>query len=663
MSWLVETRPILEAEGWTVEVDADLLPEIVTAGPAAWSLAIGGASAANAGVVDGGPAIDWFGATLGVEVDGERVDVLPAVVRMLQAMPADRDPAKGSDLGYATIPLFDGRVLAVPYAKLRPILSALWRLFAGEELGAGGETRTPLRVSRWQAGLLANLGTESGAPISVEMPDRVASLARALTADHSVPTPLPPCFRADLRSYQQAGLDRMQLLASCGFGMVLADDMGLGKTVQALAHLSVEHANGRLDAPALVIAPTSVLHNWAAEAARFVPEFRVLTWRGHDRVAHRERLTETEIVVTSYPILARDEALLSKLRWSIVIADEAQAIRNPKTAAAAALFGLNRRQTIALTGTPVQNLLADLWSIAHATNPGLLGTAKDFVRRYQTPIEKRGDAVARARLARRMSPFLLRRTKDVVAGELPPKTEIAEMVTLEGDQAALYEAVRLAMQARVQAAIAAKGLDRSRIVVLGALLKLRQACCDPRLVKGFSAGAKSGPAASAKLHRLYELLGTFRAEGRSVLLYSQFTSMLDLIRADLDAGQRSYSWLTGKTRNRAEPERQFQSGETDLFLVSLKAGGEGLNLIAAEVVVLYDLWWNPAAEAQATDRAHRIGQSKPVFVHRLIAENTIEVKILELQARKRALGNALWEVDRAADFKAMTHDDVVTLFA
>ena len=676
--FLLDTRPALEAEGWRIEVADDFPLTLAVPDDAEWRLDIGDAPPARGSPSVDESGIDWFDATLGIEVDGERVDVLPAIVQMLRLLPPDRDPgdvAGGEPAGYATILQGDGRTLALPYAKLRPILSALWRLFAqGEVAAADGK---PVRLSRWQAGELTGMAQEAGAKVAVVAPERVALLAGALAdAATAEPTRTPLSFHATLRPYQQSGLDRMQLLGRAGFGLVLADDMGLGKTVQALAHLAVEHALGRLDSPALVIAPTSVLPNWAAEAASFALALSVHVWHGPDRAATPDALSDCNVVVTSYPLLARDAALLGARAWSIVIADEAQMIRNPATAAAQALFALTRRQTIALTGTPIENSLGDIWSIAHATNPGLLGTAKDFVRHYRTPIEKHGDPAARARLARRLRPFLLRRTKDEVASELPPKTEIAEMVALEGAQAALYEAVRLAMHARVQDAIATKGLARSRIVVLDALLKLRQTCCDPRLVKHADAAAPptakrraatrnvtTTAPASAKLARLHELLDTLRAEGRAVLLFSQFTSMLDLIRADLDAAGRTYAWLTGDTQDRVAPVRRFQAGEVDLFLISLKAGGTGLNLTRADAIILYDPWWNPAVEAQAIDRAHRIGQTKPVFVHRLIAKNTIEEKMLALQARKRELAAALWEGGADANaLDALTPEDVTNLF-
>ncbi len=673
-TFLLETRRQLETEGWRVEVDEDFPLRIAVADDASWRVEIGDRGGGQSfGGLDGSET-DWFDTALGIDVNGRRVDILPAVLAMLRVLPPYVDPADFYDppvetrasSAYATIPLDDGRTLALPYARLRPVLSVLWQLFARDDIvGSGGG----LRVGRWQAAEVAALGGAEG--LTVLAPDRVARLARELAvAPDAVPTRLPDDFSATLRPYQQAGVDRMQRLARAEFGLVLADDMGLGKTVQTLAHLAVEHAAGALDAPALVIAPTSVLPNWVSEAAAFAPALRVHLWSGPDRKDNLDALDSVDLVVTSYPLLARDTDVLSRRRWSIVVADEAQFVRNPATAAAQALFGLIRRQTIALTGTPVENSLGDIWSIAHATNPGLLGSAKDFVRRYRTPIERRGDEHARRMLAHRLRPFLLRRTKDEVAPELPPKTEIAETVVLEGAQAALYEAVRLAMHVRVQDAIADKGLARSRIVVLDALLKLRQACCNPRLVKialpAKKTATRPGTATgSAKLVRLLELLATFREEGRAVLLFSQFTSMLELIRAELDAQERQYAWLTGDTVDRKTPVQRFQSGEVDLFLVSLKAGGTGLTLTAADAVILYDPWWNPAVEAQAIDRAHRIGQAKPVFVHRLIASGTIEEKMLALQGRKRELAAALWDADdpgsRALD--QLTAEDVMGLFA
>jgi SNF2 family DNA or RNA helicase len=313
---------------------------------------------------------------------------------------------------------------------------------------------------------------------------------------------------------------------------------------------------------------------------------------------------------------------------------------------------LTATQTLALTGTPVENQLTDAWSLMELVTPGLLGTLDQFNKTIAKPITRANDGTAKAMLARRLRPFMLRRTKDQVASDLPAKTEIPEWIDLGGAQLAQYESMRLLMQKRVREEIARVGLMRSHIVFLDALLKLRQICCDPRLLQ------HDTPAASAKLSRLMEMLTELLAEGRRLILFSQFTSMLDLIKPELEQRGVAFTEIRGSTKDRRSPVKAFQAGEVPVILVSLKAGGTGLNLTAADTVILYDPWWNPAVEAQAIDRAHRIGQTKPVFVHRLIARGTIEEKILSLQDKKRSLAEALWgEGDGAAPAK-LTEADV-----
>jgi len=300
---------------------------------------------------------------------------------------------------------------------------------------------------------------------------------------------------------------------------------------------------------------------------------------------------------------------------------------------------LQARHRLCLSGTPVENNLGELWSQFAFLMPGLLGDRKSFQKRFRTPIEKRGDTTRAALLLRRTKPFLLRRTKAAVAKELPPKTEVVRRIDLGREQRDLYETIRLSVHDKVRAAIAASGLSRNAITVIDALLKLRQVCCDPRLVKA----ASGGRARSAKLESLVEMLREMVPEGRRVLVFSQFTSMLDLIKVELEAAGIAYVELTGRTLDRAEPVRRFQACEVPVFLISLKAGGRGLNLTAADTVIHYDPWWNPAAEDQATDRAYRIGQDKPVFVYKLIAANSVEERILDLQRRKGSLSAATIE--------------------
>jgi len=359
-------------------------------------------------------------------------------------------------------------------------------------------------------------------------------------------------------------------------------------------------------------------------------------------------------------LLPRDQEALSAQEYAVLVLDEAQVVKNPKSQAARIVRKLDTDHKLCLTGTPMENHLGELWTQFDFLMPGFLGEQKRFTRLYRTPIEKKGDSGAQARLSRRIAPFMLRRRKDEVEKDLPKKTEIVRSVPLGKAQAGLYESIRLSMEKKVRDAIAAKGLARSHITILDALLKLRQTCCDPRLVKlKKAAGVKQ----SAKLEMLMELLPEMLDEGRRILLFSQFTSMLGLIeQAFRDRGIR-YSKLTGQTRKRDEAIQRFTSGKADVFLISLKAGGVGLNLTAADTVILYDPWWNPAAEAQAMDRAHRIGQKQPVFVYKLLTEGTVEERILALQERKKALAEGIYRKGTGeGELAQLTDEDLKVLF-
>ncbi|MDZ7826180.1 MAG: DEAD/DEAH box helicase [Gammaproteobacteria bacterium] len=448
----------------------------------------------------------------------------------------------------------------------------------------------------------------------------------------------PAGLRTGLRPYQQRGLDWLQFLREHGFGGILADDMGLGKTVQALAHLLREKEAGRADRPSLVVAPTSLMFNWRHEARRFAPDLRVLVLHGPRRKARFAAIGEHDLVLTTYPLLARDKDALLAQPYHLAILDEAQFIKNPRAQASRVARRIEARHRLCLTGTPLENHLGELWSLFDFAAPGLLGSDKQFRRLFRTPIEKHDNEAAMDCLTRRVRPFLLRRTKAQAAAELPEKTEIVQSVALENQQRELYETVRLAVHRQVYQAIERRGLARSHVIVLDALLKLRQVCCDPRLVDMDEARAVTQ---SAKLTMLMTLLPEMIEEGRRVLVFSQFTSMLALIEAALQELGLGYAKLTGRTRNRQAAVERFQAGEVPVFLISLKAGGTGLNLTAADTVIHYDPWWNPAVERQAADRAHRIGQDQPVFIYKLICEGTLEEKIQRLQRQKDALAEGL----------------------
>ncbi len=460
--------------------------------------------------------------------------------------------------------------------------------------------------------------------------------------------------------------------------------MGLGKTLQTLALLQAELDAGRLDRPSLVVVPTSLLENWLAEATRFTPQLRMLVLHGKQRAQQFKGIARAHVVVTSYPLAVRDMGVLASHAWHYLVLDEAQRIKNSRSQATLALKALNARHRLCLSGTPLENHLGELWSLMDFVSPGLLGNEAQFREHYRNPIEKRQDTLQAEHLARRVRPFILRRTKLQVAQDLPEKTETLLRVELDGMQRDLYETVRATMDSKLREAIARQGLARSQIVVLDALLKLRQVCCDPRLLKLLAATHDAGDAPardevdaslatrplarqhaathapSAKLELLRDLLPTLVEDGRRILVFSQFTEMLALIEPELVRLNLGYLKLTGETVHRAAVVKAFQEGEAPIFLISLKAGGVGLNLTAADTVILYDPWWNPAVEQQAIDRAYRIGQGKPVFVYKLVASGTVEEKMLELQARKAGLADSL--LSGVAGTAALTAQDFDELF-
>jgi len=605
----------------------------------------------------------WFDLRLGVEVDGEHLDLLPLLVDLVQRYQADFSLpmlAQMQDEETLQVRLDDGRLILMPAGRLRFILSTLIELYDPQRpLTDDGR----LRLSGLQATQLAQL-EEADPQLIFQGGEASRAWGRRLKEFQGLEELDPPTGLAtELRPYQRQGLDWLQFLREYDLGGILADDMGLGKTVQALAHLLIEQEGGRADRPSLVVAPTSLMFNWRREAERFAPSLEVLLLHGPERRHHFETIPDHDLVLTTYPLLFRDRQALSAHAYHLLILDEAQAIKNPRSKAAQTAGSLEARHRLCLTGTPLENHLGELWSLFNFLLPELLGEERRFRRLFRTPIERYGDEHRQVQLRRRVTPFLLRRTKKAVATELPAKTDILRQVPLANDQRDLYETLRLAMDERVRREVVRKGLARSGIIILDALLKLRQVCCDPRLVALESARKVTG---SAKLELLMTLLPELREEGRRVLLFSQFTSMLALIKDELmHSGLREnqdFVKLTGRTRNRALPVDRFQAGEIPLFLISLKAGGSGLNLTAADTVIHYDPWWNPAAEHQATDRAHRIGQDKPVFVYKLLTEGTVEQRVAELQARKQALADAMLAGGGAAA-GSLTAEDLEHLFA
>ncbi len=525
----------------------------------------------------------------------------------------------------------DGRVLKLPAERIRRLLAVM-----GDLIEAAGRTAEKALVLPVGAAATV-LELEDVLTTSWQNAAAIEAYVDKFRGEPEiVPVELPTTFTAALRPYQQHGVDWLQHLAGHGLGGFLADDMGLGKTAQTIAHMTVEQAAGRLTSPALIVVPTSLVSNWTAELKKFAPGLNVVVLHGMERHEKRDQLDDVQVVITTYTVLTRDIEEMKALPWHIVVLDEAQAIKSPDARATRAVCQLNTQHRVCLSGTPIENNLEELWSQFAFLMPGLLGDRRGFTKRFRTPIEKNNDPTCRAQLIQRIAPFILRRTKAEVATELPPKHTILRRITLAPDQRELYETIRGTLYETVREQVAERTLAQSRIIVLDALLKLRQACCDPRLVKLASA---RNVETSAKLEDLLEMLNELIPEGRRILLFSQFTSMLDLIKPRLVEAGIKFVELRGDTRDRAEPVRSFEAGEVPLFLISLKAGGRGLNLTSADTVIHYDPWWNPAVENQASDRAHRIGQTKSVFVYKLIAVDTVEERILELQQRKAELAS------------------------
>ena len=552
--------------------------------------------------------IDWFDLLAEVDYGGGVTASLPKLLAALRR-------------GDTMIRLGDGSFGLLPEEWLQRFAP-----LAG--LGSAGEAET-LRFRRNQAGLLdALLAAQPEVRVDAvfaRIRDRVRSFSGIGAAEQ------PAGFVGRLRDYQREGLGWMEFLRDFGFGGCLADDMGVGKTAQVLALLETRRAEGK--GPSLVVAPKSLMFNWREEAARFTPQLRVLEHTGMDR--DPARFGEHDVVLTTYGTIVRDVAKLADREFDYVVLDEAQAIKNAATASAKAARLLRGEHRLALSGTPIENHLGELWSLFEFLNPGMLGEAK--VLKMAGGLARNPSEESRTLLAHALRPFILRRTKQQVARELPEKTEQTVLCELEEAQRKQYDDLRRHYRETLLARVEKQGIGRSKMHVLEALLRLRQAACHPGLLDPEMTGE-----ASAKLDTLMEQLTEVVEEGHKALVFSQFTSLLAIVRKRLEEEGVVYEYLDGATRDRQARVNRFQTEDScGVFLISLKAGGLGLNLTAAEYVFLLDPWWNPAVEAQAVDRAHRIGQTRPVFAYRLIAKDTVEEKVLELQKSKRALADAI----------------------
>jgi superfamily II DNA or RNA helicase len=579
--------------------------------------------------------IDWLSLQLTFQVDGVAVD--------------EEELRQCLASGRRLVRLADGTYAPVKSEEVREILERMAEIYATS--GQAG------KLSLSQAGrvqdLLSLVGKKSVSP------EAKALFAKLSDIGEIDAVPKPRTLKANLRPYQREGFSWLVFLHELAAGGILADDMGLGKTVQTIAlmlWLKGKHKDQKLQH--LVIAPTSVVPNWMMEMEKFSPSLKAMVWHGPERHAMSEQIGDVDVVITSYALMRRDEEFFQHLGFHYVILDEAQHIKNPMSATARAVKKLRSERRLALTGTPIENRLSEIWSIFDFVSPGLLGDLSRFEEKFARPIE-RGDQEAAQKLRAAIHRFVLRRTKSEVAKDLPPKIEQDIIVPFADEQSKLYKQILRQVRESVLSEVEKQGVGKSQIQILAALTRLRQVACDPRLMK------LEGPwneELSGKLSALKEIMQEAVAGGHRVLIFSQFVEMLKLIRTLLEGEGITHEWLTGDTKDRMARVEHFNNDETvSAFLISLKAGGTGLNLTGADTVIHFDPWWNPAVEDQATDRAHRIGQKKTVSVYRLIAKDSVEEKILQLSGKKRELVTNVLNTD--APMKGLTKQDVDDLFS
>ncbi|MFM7201232.1 MAG: DEAD/DEAH box helicase [Myxococcota bacterium] len=547
--------------------------------------------------------------------------------------------------GERLLPLESGRYVCIS----EPMQQALQAVLTTTGMRAGGVLQLDVAGLPWLQALLGSFGR-----LEQQLPPALLEQFAQLDARLKLPT--PSRLRGVLRPYQQQGLFWLKALRDAQAGGVLADEMGLGKTLQVLALLALELDEGPT-LPTLVVAPTSVVENWEQEARHFVPDLPVFQMRGDPEQRRRLPLDQPGLLITSYALLLRDIGWLQRFTFHRVVLDEAQRIKNADSRTAQAARSLRAHQRLTLSGTPIENRLEELWSQFDFLMPELLGPRERFRQRYSIPIEQEGSAQRREELKLRLGPFFLRRLKQEVAQELPPKTEILHFCELSPAQQALYRVLIGEAHEKLLPQVEKSGLVAMRGAVLVLLLRLRQICCDPGLLRhasGLSSAAQealrqwelSGERASKRV-LLEERLEEVLAGGHRTLIYSQFVRMLERLREGLDQQGIAYEYLDGSTSDRLERVNRFNAGTTPVFLLSLRAGGTGLNLTGADYVMHFDPWWNPAVEQQATDRVHRLGQQRPVFSYRFLTKGTIEERILTLQSQKQTLANDILSVDRS----------------
>ncbi|MHB2150426.1 DEAD/DEAH box helicase [Calditrichota bacterium LG25] len=621
LEWLFETLPELAKKGFEIYGE-DKLDK----------LKVRRAAARLITQVSSGT--DWFDLNVEIDFDGLRMSY-QEVVKALR---------KNKNF----IRLNDGSAAKIDQETLNKI--GLIKTF-----GSRSKQNGTVRLSKTQALLIDEILNDSAqAEADQAFKDHLQKLKSFKTIR---PVELPKNFRGELRPYQKAGLDWLVFLNEYGLGGCLADDMGLGKTIQALALLQLQKEKLKKNLVSLIVAPTSVLTNWQNEAARFTPDLKVYLHTGQERKKNVRHFEQFDLIITSYALLWRDFDLLKEVSFHYIILDESQKIKNPLSVTARAAYRLRASHRLVMTGTPIENNLAELWSQFQFINPGMLGSLEAFSKHFGKAIEKQGDQEKAEQLRRLIYPFILRRTKDMVAKELPPKVENILFCDMGEQQQKAYEKWRDYYRALILKTINEKGLNRSKMKVLEGLTRLRQLAIHPAMVEN---NHKSN---SGKFDALHDILEEVIKENHKVLLFSQFVKALTLVRQGLDQRSIPYLYLDGSTKNRQKLVDKFQNNsKIKIFLISLKAGGLGLNLTAADYVIHLDPWWNPAVEAQAMDRAHRIGQNKKVFVYKMITRGSVEEKILTLQQRKKNLAEQLITTD-AAFFKNLEKDDIVQLFS
>jgi non-specific serine/threonine protein kinase len=623
--FLVDSIPLLTQAGFEIFGEEKLKAGKINRNPPKISLHISS-------------GLDWFDLEAMVHYGDQEVSL--------------RDIYKALRKDERYVKLADGSIGQIPETWL-----ARYRhLFALTE-----ETETGLRVAEYHLPLVDTLLADAAETQLV--PEFQQRREHLRSFDHIRSQPIPTGFVGELRPYQKAGLDWLHFLEEYGFGGCLADDMGLGKTIQVLAFLQSRRERdfqAEPDRPrlaSLLVVPKSLLANWQREAARFTPDLRFLEYVGNTRLKDHVAFTDYDVVLTTYGTMLRDIELLRGYRFDYAILDESQAIKNPMAQASKAARLLNAAHRLVMTGTPVENNTYELWSQFAFLNPGLLGSQEYFRRQFTFPIESDHNEEIAHLLRQLIYPFILRRTKEQVAPDLPPRSERVLYTDMEPAQKKLYTQTRDRYRGILLGLVEEEGVDNVRMKILEGLLRLRQISIHPALVEPAYRGG------APKFELLFEIIQTLKAENHKALIFSQFVETLRLVREGLDVMKIPYAYLDGRTHDRQAQVDRFQGEpELRLFLISLKAGGVGLNLTAADYVIHLDPWWNPAVEMQASDRAHRIGQDKPVFIYKIIARDTVEEKILQLQEKKRALVQQLISTEESF-FKSLTASDVKALFS